>query len=168
MAGDQAPIELRRRPLPDQLDYLSDKLATHVDPAKVPRDALIAIGAAIVHMGVIAAELRKAAAAADQSLQQLRDLLGEQQIQWGVRYTAGVDGYGPIVGEVDPIDWCDNEADAVRLAALTPGGVPVWHLRGTWWNLADKRPPTSADERIVNQAPDNIPAPTKAFGDHDA
>lgn len=34
--------------------------------------------------------------------------------------------------EDDPVDYCDDQADATQLAAHTPGAIPVWHLRGEW------------------------------------
>lgn len=59
---DAAPVPLRQRSIPDQLDYFGDKLAAQLDTQTVPRDALIAMGAAIVGMGHIATVLRKQAA----------------------------------------------------------------------------------------------------------
>lgn len=48
---------LRHRPLPDQLDYYAEKLAAQIDTT-LPRDTLLAIGAAVVGLGAIAAKLR--------------------------------------------------------------------------------------------------------------
>jgi hypothetical protein len=56
------PVPLRKRPIPDQLDYLGEQLAAQMNPGDIPRDTLIAMGAAIVNMGAIATELRKRAA----------------------------------------------------------------------------------------------------------
>lgn len=50
---------LRKRPIPDQLDYFSERLAALLDGAKLDRDTLIAIGATVVNLGAIAAQLRK-------------------------------------------------------------------------------------------------------------
>jgi hypothetical protein len=54
-------VPLRQRPIPEQIDYLTDKLAAQLDGSKLPREILIAIGAAIVTMGAIAAKLRQEA-----------------------------------------------------------------------------------------------------------
>ena len=56
-AGGQA-ILLRQRPIPDQLDYFSEQLAALVDPDRLDRDALIAVGATLVGLGAIASKLR--------------------------------------------------------------------------------------------------------------
>lgn len=75
---------------------------------------------------------------ARRELAELRERIGQESVQWGVRYTAGVDGTGAdCTEEEDPIDYCDNQADANQLAAQTPGAIPVWHLRGEWKAVAD-------------------------------
>lgn len=75
--------------------------------------------------------------AVEAELSMMRNRLGREQIQWGVRYTAGVDGTGADCSEEeDPVDYCDDQADATKLAAYTPGAIPVWHLRGDWHEVA--------------------------------
>lgn len=51
------PVPIRQRPIPDQLDHFSEKLAGLLD-RELDREALIAIGAAVVNLGAIAAQLR--------------------------------------------------------------------------------------------------------------
>ena len=52
-------VPLQKRPIPDQLDYFAEKLAAQINPGEVPREAIIAMGAAVVGLGAIATELRK-------------------------------------------------------------------------------------------------------------
>lgn len=60
--NDDGQVPLRQRPIPDQLDYHSEKLAALLDTRKLDRDTLIAIGAAVVGLGSAASQLRKQAA----------------------------------------------------------------------------------------------------------
>lgn len=56
--AESATVPIRQRPIPDQLDYFSTKLAGLLDGAKLERETLIIIGAAVVNIGAIAAQLR--------------------------------------------------------------------------------------------------------------
>lgn len=53
------PVPIRQRPIPDQLDYYSELLAPLVDWSRLrDREAMIAVGATLVGLGAIAAQLR--------------------------------------------------------------------------------------------------------------
>jgi hypothetical protein len=56
---DDGRVPLRQRSIPDQLDHFGDKLGGLLDGANLDRDMLIVIGAAVVNLGAIAAQLRK-------------------------------------------------------------------------------------------------------------
>lgn len=54
---EDGPVFLRQRPIPAQLDYFAEKLATHLDET-ITHDAFAAIGGAVVNLSRIANELR--------------------------------------------------------------------------------------------------------------
>lgn len=56
---DDGRVPLRQRSIPDQLDHFGNKLGGLLDRANLDRDMLIVIGAAVVNLGAIAAQLRK-------------------------------------------------------------------------------------------------------------
>lgn len=64
-APDGTPILLRQRPIPDQCNYLAEKLAAHLEPGTMPHEAYIAVGATIVNLGAIGTEVRALQAAFD-------------------------------------------------------------------------------------------------------
>lgn len=59
-AGAPEPVPIRLRSIPDQLDHFSELLAPLLARDGVDRETLLAVGATIVNLGAIAAQLRKA------------------------------------------------------------------------------------------------------------
>lgn len=108
--AESATVPIRQRPIPDQLDYFSTKLAGLLDGAKLERETLITIGAAVVNIGALAAQLRKQeadrnaveaqlaetsadsaqwqarAVTAERELAELRERIGESRQEWGVQH----------------------------------------------------------------------------------
>jgi len=147
-APDDGRVLLRQRPIPDRCDYLAAQLAPHIEPKTMPREALIAVSAAIVNLGAIGAEVRTlladlaaATARAEQAEARVSALtelvadvgrdndqlrarlaeIGETRVEWAVLHRSGRD---------EPL----SEADARRFAAQAAwaGARLQNRLAGAW------------------------------------
>ena len=137
----EGAVPLRKRPIPDRLDYHAKQLALQLDPAAgLPRATFAAIGGAVLGIGMAVAELRDQAAEVDRlrgveaEHDRLRARLGETREQWAIRTDStdhAPDCPKEHLGEKVILDYPMDEHHARRHSEPW-GWRPIYRTVGQW------------------------------------
>lgn len=132
---------LRKRPIPDQLDYFGEKLGAQLGVEGLPRDTAIAIAAAVaaavVNLGAIATQVRALLAERDQLRVRLADI-GELADKLHAAQARANAAKAVIASMQD--DWLAYDADTRNAACdeANAADAPLCDAQDVWFAAAER------------------------------